>query len=603
MKKFLAVLVLALAVAAAVWVVLRVQLAKRLAMVPELLPPTTLLLVHVPDFKATRAQWQASDLYRIWREASVQAWLQKPLAQLPKDRGGRRALEEFLQLGPTHGFVALTSIEKNEPKVIGGFHFEGAPENAQRFIEQRQAEWLPETGDAKRETTVYEQHRIDTVSVSHFVFASVYDNQWFFTSNDLAVLKALLDRVDRRTEKRSVSLGQDESFSAAVKHLPGDYAGMIFLDPRPFAEKLLPLVAMTGQSLPMDQLQRLKQVRGVAAAIGFDHGKMHETDFVAMPRVSREGKLARRSLGAAGANTFLYSASRINWPENMLSPAAAPVAVGLPAILQRLTAALDAQGIAQSDLRAAFGEELEIVGNWLADARWPTLLVTLPVADAARARKIAAALTSIELTGEPWTQSEKDGVTVYHAPPFGSGLVSFSPAIAVSDKMMFVGSDAPVVEAEIGRVAQPAGELEKSAIFREAAAQVPAADSAFSYVDTRLLFERADAAVRPLLLMSAAFSPTLGKNIDPANFPPPEAIAKHLSPIVMSQRYQNDGYVTESVGPVTFREATIGLAGLLGGAFIYFQEGLKRGGFAPTSPANPSPSAAMPSPTPTTSPF
>ena len=71
----------------------------------------------------------------------------------------------------------------------------------------------------------------------------------------------------------------------------------------------------------------------------------------------------------------------------------------------------------------------------------------------------------------------------------------------------------------------------------------------------------------------------------------------------MSQRYQNDGYITESVGPVTFREATIGLAGLLGGAFIYFQEGLKRGGFVPTSPANSSPSVAIPSPTPTASPF
>jgi hypothetical protein len=27
-----------------------------------------------------------------------------------------------------------------------------------------------------------------------------------------------------------------------------------YFDPRPFVEKLIPLVAMTGQSLPMDQL-------------------------------------------------------------------------------------------------------------------------------------------------------------------------------------------------------------------------------------------------------------------------------------------------------------------------------------------------------------
>jgi hypothetical protein len=595
MKKLLAVIVIALVVAAAVWVILRVQLAQRLATVPELLPKTTLALAHVPDFHRTRKQWHESDIYQIWREPSVQAWLQEPLARLPKDRGARKTLEGFLQLGPTHGFVALTSLENNEPKLIGGFHFEPAPEDARKFIEQRQAQWLPKTGDTKRETIVYEQHKIETVSVSHFVFASVCDNHWFFASNDLAALKALLDRADRRREKTGVSLGENESFSAALKHLPGEYAGMIFLDPRPFVEKLMPVIAMTGQSLPMNQLERLKQVRSVAATLGFDHGRMRETDFVAMPQVGAEEKLARRSLAVAGANTFLYSASRIHWPENIFSPSA-PAAVGMPAILQQLTDALTARGMALNDLREAFGEELEIVGDWPTDARWPTLQATLPVKDMARARKIAEALTSVELAGAAWTRREKDGATVYSVQPFG-GFVPLSPAIAVSDKMMFAGSDVAALEAAITTVARPGGELEKSATFRDAGRQVPAADSAFNYVDTRLLFERADAAVRPLLLMSATFYPALGKNLDPTKFPPPEAIAKHLSPIVMSQRYETDGYVTESVGPVTFRQATIGLAGLLGGVFIYFQEGLKRGGLSQPNLANPSPSAATPTPT------
>jgi hypothetical protein len=167
--------------------------------------------------------------------------------------------------------------------------------------------------------------------------------------------------------------------------------------------------------------------------------------------------------------------------------------------------------------------------------------------------------------------------------------------------MMCAGSDAAAVEAAVATVARPAGELEKSALFRDAANQVPEPDSGFNYVDTRLLFERADAAVRPLLLMSATFYPALGKNIDPAKFPPAEAITKHLSPIVMSERYETDGYVTESVGPVTFRQATIGLAGLIGGAFIYLQEGLKRGASSQPNPGDPLPSAATP--TPTASPF
>ena len=595
MKKLLAVIALALAVAAMIWVILRVQLASRLAAVPELLPETTLILVEVPDFQRARVQWHESDLYQIWREPTVQAWLQGPLGRLPKDRGGRQTLEDFFQLGPTHGFVALTSLQNNEPKLIGGFHFDKSPEEVKTFAEKRKAEWLLKADGAKRERIVYQQHEIETVSVSRFVLASVCDNHWFFVANDLTALKALLDRADRRGEKAVASLQTSAAFTDAMKHLPTDNAGLVFVDPRPFVEKLMPIVAMTGQSLPMGQLQRLKQVRTVAATFGFDHGKMRETDFVAMPRMSAEEKLERRMLGAAGVNTFFYSASRIHWPENMLSRSA-PVPSGVPAALQELTAALKERGIAENDLREAFGEEIEIVGDWPADSRSPVLQATLPVKDAARARKIVEALTSVEIAGASWERSEGDGTTFYSAQLFG-GIVPLRLAIAVSDQMMFAGSDLAALEAALTRIAPPADGLEKSVVFQDATKKVPAGESAFNYVDTRLLFERAEAAVRPLLLMGAAFSPTLGKNLDPAKLPPPEAVAKHLSPIVMAQRYDGEGYITESIGPVTFRQAAIGLAAAMGGLFVNLQQALKAGGLLPPNPPN-----SMQSPVPTPSP-
>jgi hypothetical protein len=36
-------------------------------------------------------------------------------------------------------------------------------------------------------------------------------------------------------------------------------------------------------------------------------------------------------------------------------------------------------------------------------------------------------------------------------------------------------------------------------------------------------------------------------------------VTKHLSPIVSSQRYDGDGYVAESMGPITLNQAAIGL--------------------------------------------
>ena len=291
----------------------------------------------------------------------------------------------------------------------------------------------------------------------------------------------------------------------------------------------------------------------------------------------------------------------MSWPDNVFSPAT-PVASGLSALIRQFSLGLASRGISAGDLQQAFGEQLEMTGDWQADARWPTFLAALPVIDPARARKIAEAVTSVEIAGVPWTRAEKNGATIYSAQPFG-GLVQFSATVAVSDKMMFLGSDTGAVEAAMAEATQPSGELEKSAVFHDAAAQVSAGDSAFNYVDTRLLFERANAAIRPLLVMVAAVYPALGKNVDLTKLPPPEAITKHLSPIVMSQRYESDGYVTESVGPVTFREATIGIAAVVGSSLLYFREGLKNSGLLQAVPAIPSPTPGTPSPRPTPSPF
>ena len=600
MKKLVVLLLSALALAAVIWVAVRIEQARRQSTVAELLPKTTLALAHVPDFNRTRRQWHESDVYQIWREPSVQAWLQKPLAKLPHNRG-RQTLEDFLSLGPTHGFVALTSIENNEPKLVGGFHFEQTPEATRHFIEQREAEWLPKSSGAKRETVVYEEHKIETLSVSRFSIASAYAKNWFFASNDLATLEALLDRADHRTQKMAASLQENEAFRSATKHLPADFAGMFFFQAQPFVEKFMPLLAMTGQSLSTEQLQRLKQVQSVAGAFGFDHGKMREAEFMTMPRQEPSQKITRASLALASTNTFLYSASLMRWPEQWNLPTA-PAGGGLLAMMKNVADALASRGISQDDLRAAFGNELEIIGAWSPETRWPTVVATLPVKDGARARKIADALSSIEVAGEPWTRSEKNGATYYSAQPFG-GFIPLSPAVAISAESLIAGSDSAAINAALAKTPPPPGELRKSATFRESSARLPTAESAFNYLDARLLFERVDAALRPLLLMSATFYPALGQKIDTSKFPPAEAIAKHLSPIVMSQRYASDGYLSESIGPVTFNQATIGLAAAVGGALIYFQDALRTGRFSGVTPTVlPAPSATPPRPTPTPTP-
>ena len=69
--------------------------------------------------------------------------------------------------------------------------------------------------------------------------------------------------------------------------------------------------------------------------------------------------------------------------------------------------------------------------------------------------------------------------------------------------------------------------------------------------------------------MGAAFLPAVNENVDLGRVPPAELVTKHLSPIVTSQRYKGEGYVTESIGPITLSQSGIALvAGLAASGYI-----------------------------------
>ena len=113
----------------------------------------------------------------------------------------------------------------------------------------------------------------------------------------------------------------------------------------------------------------------------------------------------------------------------------------------------------------------------------------------------------------------------------------------------------------------------------------------FAYVDLPLLYSRLDASLRPMLVLSASFLPWMNEYVDLSKWPPADIVTKHLSPIASSQRYDGDGYVTESVGSITLNQSALGLAAL---AVLAYQ-----GGRAPNQEvfSTPAPPAQPPKPT------
>jgi hypothetical protein len=216
--------------------------------------------------------------------------------------------------------------------------------------------------------------------------------------------------------------------------------------------------------------------------------------------------------------------------------------------------------------------------------------VTVPVTDTTKAGKIVEALLRADEEAT-WTQTEKDGVRYFSKQSVAS-FVAITPTIALSDRILIAGLNPVSVEEAVKRSGSGSSELADSQTYKAAAPQLPAPTNFFAYIDTALLYSRIDASLRPMLLMAAAFVPAVGGSIDPGKLPAPEVITKHLSPIVCSQRYDRDGYVAESIGPITLDQLGIAVA-----IFSSFGGAARQlGSSTPPSPAAPPPSS--PSPTP-----
>ena len=592
MKRVLLLVIIGAVAAFGGWYVWNLSQKTSSAYVSVLLPRDTIFLAHMPDFNQTRDQWHHSDIYLLYREPAVQDFLRKPLANFSKRDPASQTLQEIEQLDPKNAFIALTSIDNNSPKVVGGFRFQGSVAEAERVIGKWRSKFLEKNPDAKREKLRYERHEIELVTATPFTLATVYDRPWFFAATDLTELKTLLDHADRRAKNPKDTLDTDEAYHAAVSRRPSNYAVFFYLQPKTFAERLAALRTAI-RSPTANQRTMLEQVRSISGVTRFENGKINDLLFLGMPKLEQDVALTRSSLTLGTKETFFYLSMLLNLGEKIetLNQVA-----GLGGIVQKILQSFFNSGITADDWKAAFGVELGSLADWPSSGHWPSLLLTLPVVDSAKAGEVVEAVTRAD-EDAIWTQTEKDGVRYFSMQSPGN-LIAITPTIALSNRILIAGFNPVSVEEAVKRSGGTASELADSPIYKGAERLLPAPTNFFAYIDTALLYSRLDAALRPMLLMAAAFMPAMTKSVDLGKLPSPEVITKHLSPIVSSQRYDRDGYVAESIGPVTLDQSVIGLAILSGiGATTRQKAGAGLTGWGSSPTASPQPTLT-PLPTP-----
>src|SRR5215475_6001845 len=553
MKRIL-LLILALAVAAfAGWYYWNFSQQLSSASVAALLPRETIFVAHMPDYNRAREEWQHCDVYQLYSEPAVQDFLRKPLSNVPKTDAASQTLREIEQLAPKNAFIALTSIDNNNPKLVGGFRFRGSEEEAKRIIDRWRSVLTGQNPNLKREKVQYQGHEIDVAKSAPFTLATAYDPPWFFAATDVPELQALLDHADHREKSPDNTLENDDAYRAAISHRPSNYVAFFYLQPKTFSQRLAALRAAVGSTPAPGEGTMIEKMRCIAGSMRFDNGKIHDVLFLGMPKLEQDTTLTRSSVSLGTKETVLYLAMLLNLGERMDTLNQAAAFAGT-----KIFEALSDNGITAADWKTAFGIELGSLATWPSGARWPSLFVTLPVTDATKARQIVDALLRAEEDGS-WTDSEKDGVR-YLSKQTAAGFVAITPTIALSDRILIAGLDPTSVEEAIKRARGSSSELADSQTYKGADRLLPAPTNFFAYIDAAQLYSRLDASLRPMLLMAAAFVPAVGSSIDPAKLPAPEVITKHLSPIVSSQSYDGNGYVAESIGPITLDQLGVGVA-------------------------------------------
>ena len=553
MKRILLVLI-ALAVAAfAGWYYWNLSQKISSAPVAALLPRETIFIAQIPDFNEAYEEWRRCDIYQLYREPAVQDFLRKPLSNVPKNDAVSQTLREIEQLAPKNAFIALTSMENNNPKALGGFRFRGRREDAERIIGGWRSALMGQNSNLKREKVQYERYEIEVVKAAPFSVATVYDPPWFLAATDVRELETLLDRADRRGARPESSLDKDDAYRAAISRRPSNYAAFFYLQPKTFSQRLAALRAAVGSSPAPGEGTMLEKMRCITGSMQFENGKIHDVLFLGMPKLEHDTALTRSSLSIGTKDTFFYLAMLLNLGEKMDTLNQAAVFAGT-----KMFQALTDSGITAADWKAAFGVELGSLADWPPSVQWPSLLVTVPVKDTARAGKIVETLLRADEEAT-WAQTEKDGVRYFSKQSLAS-FVAITPTIALSDRILIAGLNPVSVEEAIKQGSSGWSELADSQTYQAAARLLPAPTNFFAYIDTALLYSRLDASLRPMLLMAAAFVPAVAGSIDPSKLPAAEVITKHLSPIVCSQRYERDGYLAESIGPITLDQLGIGLA-------------------------------------------
>lgn len=511
-----------------------------------LVPPETVAFVNFPDLPRTFLRWKGSALGAIGREADVKAFLEKPLRKLMADPGASEANSLLAALRPGNIFLAVTRITADETRTLVGFQFWGDRAAYDKAVERLRAE-LP---GGKTPPTALDHNGIPVVSSEHggFQLYSAAVGRWGFLSTNIETLNAALDRATGRDT--SPSLASAPRLRQVGNRLPGEPDFLAFIQPETAIDALVAAGTRMGAQLIPGQVEALRSAEAVGIAWKIDGEIQRDAVFTLRKPGATKPALDHAAIGFTSPATVVFV-------ESFLDTSA------LPAALQAVPElAADPRIAALATLAAeAIGTSAGVIIDWPENAGMPSAIGSLALRDRAKALEFV----SLVAPALPGLQTRQDGdrdiLTLANPTnPF------FAPVAVLTDKQILFGLDEASTLAAAASKAT-AAPLSSRPDFQAFAPTFEAANEIFAFADSRVVFERAYNALRPIIVFGASVMPGVADIVDVTKLPASASISKHLTPMVLSQRSVEDGTLLESSGPLTFNQALL----LLGAGFSSLQ--------------------------------
>lgn len=499
-----------------------------------LLPEDTILYATFADLPRSAIRWQGTALAAISREPEVKALLEKPLASMQANPGAGEAGGILGGLKPTRIFVALTEITADRADAIVGFQFWGGQKDFDVAVARLRRE-LPASAEQRE---VYEGDEIVSTVHGKFTLSSAAHGRWGFLSTSPELLRAVLGRVKGNVS--GPTLAESEDYRSAMDRMLSAPDFAFFLRPEKPMNTLLEVGRSLGADAISQQVSQIRRTAAVAATWKFDGALQRDAIFFLRPDPAPVGAIEHKAVRFTRSDTVLYVdfLARLAGLQQML----------MRALPERQEAAAELAALSEK----AFGPEAGLILNWPSGQMTPTPVFALEIRDPALA---TASLEKFLSFFPEATITDRDGLKLYNIPAVSNPLAA--PTLALADGFLLVGLDAGAVSAA---AAGGGGDLPALPAFASAASAYQESNEAFAFVDTRAVFEHAYAALRPVLLFWAQVSPGAVGGIDTSKLPQSDTVARHLAPIILSQRRLEQGVLIESSGPFTVSQLAIGVA-------------------------------------------